>query len=52
MKTKNNLFRYLHGGVIGVCAEYMNRVEVSIWPLLVMCATLGLMIIDLMNKEK
>lgn len=51
MKVRSNLFRYLHGGVIGMCAEYMYRVEVSIWPLVVMCATLGLIIIDLTTKQ-
>ena len=47
-----NLIRYLHGGVIGMCGEYLYRVEFSIWPIGVLIATLGLVIIDLTTKEK
>ena len=44
--------KYLHGGVIGMCGEYLYRVEFSIWPLMVMIATIGLVIIDLTSKDK
>lgn len=44
--------RYLHGGVIGMCGEYLYRVEFSICAVVVLLATLGLVIIDVTNKEK
>lgn len=47
-----NLMRYLHGGVIGMCCEYLYRVEYSQWCVLVILATLGLVVIDLTTKEK
>lgn len=52
MKVKNNLFRYMHGGIIGMCGEYLYRVGFCVWPLLVMCTTICLVIIDLTTKEK
>ena len=44
--------RYLHGGVIGMCGEYLYRVEFSPWCVGVLIATGGLVVIDLMSDDK
>jgi uncharacterized membrane protein (Fun14 family) len=47
-----NLMRYMHGGIIGICCEYLYRVEYSIFPLVIMIATIALMLLDVTTKEK
>lgn len=44
--------RYLHGGVIGMCGEYLYRVEYSQWCVLVLIATIGLVVIYLLSNDK
>jgi len=47
----NNFSRYLTGFVIGMCVEYMIRVEVSLFPILIIIALLLQMVLDLFKNE-
>lgn len=47
-----NLSRYLRGGILGMCLEYLYRVEYNIWPLLIATLIIIQILIDLDKKNR
>ena len=47
-----NLSRYLKGGVLGMCLEYLYRVEYNIWPLLISTLIIIQILIDIDKKNR
>lgn len=47
-----NLSRYLRGGILGMCLEYLYRVEYNIWPLLISTVIIIQILIDIDKKNR
>jgi len=47
-----NLSRYLKGGILGMCLEYLYRVEYNIWPLLISTLIIIQILIDIDKKNR
>jgi hypothetical protein len=47
-----NLSRYLKGGILGMCLEYLYRVEYNIWPLLISTIIIIQILIDIDKKNR
>lgn len=43
----NNITRYINGMMIGMCGEYIYRVEASIWPILIVIGLSFSLVLDL-----
>lgn len=47
----NKIVRYGAGITIGICAEYLIRVEILIYPLVILVCMLIVMIADVANAQ-
>ncbi len=47
-----NHSRYIYGFIIGICLEYIIRVDILIYPIIIMALMLVVMVIDLNNQSK
>jgi hypothetical protein len=48
----DNFSRYCKGGIVGMCADYLYRVEFNIYPLIILILYLILITFDLIKKTK
>jgi hypothetical protein len=49
----NKITRYVNGMMVGMCGEYLYRVGYSIFPVIIICALVVGMLIDIfLDKEK
>lgn len=51
MKRYNNLQRYLTGMGIGICLEYLHRVEILIYPIVIAICLIITIIIDIIESK-
>jgi hypothetical protein len=47
-----NLSRYLKGGILGMCLEYLYRVEYNIWPVIISTIIIVQILIDCDKKNR
>ena len=47
-----NLSRYIYGAILGMCLEYLYRVEYNLWPVLISATIVIKMMIDLDPKQR
>ena len=50
--SMDNLRRYLHGSILGMCTEYLFMYKFSIYPLIIIIMVILIIIIDLNNNYK
>ncbi len=48
----NNILRYINGAIFGMCCEYLYRVTISIYPIIIMILIFIACIIDINLNRK
>lgn len=47
-----NSARYMYGFIIGMCFEYIIRVELLIYPIVIILCMLTIMVVDLVSEHR